>query len=88
MGVGFEKQDYLLYFRKVKLPQGCSRTLLSDIQCLTITYRGLKDDLTFDVVSEVSGTPVRLRCSHNFSFCGWGISVQKTMGSRKFYIVV
>ena len=79
MGVGFEKQDYLLYFRKVKWPQGCS---------LTITYRGLKDDLAFDVVSEVSGTPVRLRCSHNFSFCGWGISVQKTMGSRKFYIVV
>ena len=32
------------------MAQGCSRTLLLDIQSLRNTYRGLKDDLAFDVV--------------------------------------
>ena len=47
-------------FIKVKWPQGCSTKLLADIQYLRNTYRGLKDDLTFNVVSPDPGTSVPL----------------------------
>ena len=52
------KNKIIFYrFRKVKWPQGCSRTSLLDIQCLRITYRDLKGDLAFDVVSRGLGHP-------------------------------
>lgn len=45
------KNKIIFYsFRKVKWSQGCYRTLLLDIKCLRNTYRGLEDDLAFDVV--------------------------------------
>ena len=52
------KKKVIFYsFREVRWPQGCSRTLLLDIQCLRNTYSGLKDDLVFDVVRSGLGYP-------------------------------
>ena len=50
-------------FREVKWLQGCSKTLMLDIQCLRNTYRGLKDDLTFEVVNPGLGHPVSFTVS-------------------------
>ena len=53
------------------MAQGCSRTLLLDIQCLKNTYIGLKDDLAFDFVRPCLVHPSLFVICHMFSFRGW-----------------
>ena len=67
------------------MAQGCSRTLLLDIQSLRNTYRGLKDDLAFDVVRPGFMHASSFTVWSYVFFRGWKISVQKTMVRIKFY---
>ena len=68
--------------------------IISGYTVLRNTYRGLKDDLTFNVVSPDPGTSVPLRVYtvwSNFFFRWLGdkcLNDNGAMGSRRFYWVL